>query len=103
MNTFTKLASGDWGVRIEGTAPAVGAKVTVSKRSGASKAVTITGIVSTVGGVTIARIEAGKARAPRRSRDGRVGWVGRLNSGAEIYQNYNGRCEDAPCCGCCNC
>ncbi len=26
----------------------------------------------------------------------------RLNSGAELYRNNNGRCEDAPCCGCCN-
>jgi hypothetical protein len=25
-----------------------------------------------------------------------------LSSGAEIYQNSRGRCEDAPCCGCCS-
>lgn len=25
-----------------------------------------------------------------------------LNSGAELYRNKGGRCEDAPCCGCCN-
>lgn len=25
-----------------------------------------------------------------------------LNSGAELYRNNSGRCEDAPCCGCCN-
>jgi hypothetical protein len=23
-------------------------------------------------------------------------------SGGEFYQNHNGRCEDAPCCGCCS-
>lgn len=28
--------------------------------------------------------------------------VYRLPSGAELYQNRSGRCEDAPCCGCCN-
>lgn len=28
-------------------------------------------------------------------------WVATTNSGAEIYQNRSGRCEDAPCCGCC--
>lgn len=28
-------------------------------------------------------------------------WVATTNSGAEIYQNRLGRCEDAPCCGCC--
>jgi len=27
----------------------------------------------------------------------------RLSSGVELYQNRNGRCEDAPCCGCCTC
>ena len=25
----------------------------------------------------------------------------RMSSGAEIYRNRSGRCEDAPCCGCC--
>ncbi|QFG04665.1 hypothetical protein PBI_KEZIACHARLES14_91 [Mycobacterium phage Keziacharles14] len=25
-----------------------------------------------------------------------------LNSGAELYVNRAGRCEDAPCCGCCS-
>jgi len=24
------------------------------------------------------------------------------SSGHEMYRNKNGRCEDAPCCGCCN-
>jgi hypothetical protein len=24
-------------------------------------------------------------------------------SGGTFYQNAKGRCEDAPCCGCCNC
>ena len=24
----------------------------------------------------------------------------RFSSGAEVYQNRRGRCEDAPCCGC---
>lgn len=25
-----------------------------------------------------------------------------FNSGATVYQNSRGRCEDAPCCGCCS-
>lgn len=25
-----------------------------------------------------------------------------FSSGAEMYQNKRGRCEDAPCCGCCS-
>lgn len=26
-----------------------------------------------------------------------------FSSGAVAYQNRKGRCEDAPCCGCCTC
>lgn len=26
----------------------------------------------------------------------------RFNSGAVVYRNSRGRCEDAPCCGCCS-
>lgn len=26
----------------------------------------------------------------------------RFSSGAEIFSNARGRCEDAPCCGCCS-
>lgn len=26
----------------------------------------------------------------------------RFSSGAVVYQNRRGRCEDAPCCGCCS-
>jgi hypothetical protein len=26
----------------------------------------------------------------------------RFSSGAVVYQNKRGRCEDAPCCGCCS-
>jgi hypothetical protein len=26
----------------------------------------------------------------------------RFSSGAEYYRNKQGRCEDAPCCGCCS-
>lgn len=28
--------------------------------------------------------------------------VTRFSSGAVMYQNRRGRCEDAPCCGCCS-
>lgn len=33
---------------------------------------------------------------------GRKGSYTRFSSGAEIYRNSRGRCEDAPCCGCCS-
>jgi len=28
--------------------------------------------------------------------------VTRFSSGAEVFTNVKGRCEDAPCCGCCS-
>jgi len=28
--------------------------------------------------------------------------VTRFSSGEEVYRNSQGRCEDAPCCGCCS-
>ena len=44
---------------------------------------------------------AGRSSYPRaRSRYGSV--YTRFSSGAEVYRNRNGRCEDAPCCGCCS-
>ncbi len=48
------------------------------------------------------------AQAPKKgySTRGRPGRYGsrytRFNSGAEVWTNKNGRCEDAPCCGCCS-
>lgn len=39
-------------------------------------------------------------RLPQRVGAGVV--VTRLNSGATTFRNARGRCEDAPCCGCCN-
>jgi hypothetical protein len=40
--------------------------------------------------------------ARRTASAGYVSNVYRFSSGAEIYRNKRGRCEDAPCCGCCS-
>lgn len=40
------------------------------------------------------------AARPRRARHGSR--YTRFSSGAEVYTNVRGRCEDAPCCGCCS-
>jgi hypothetical protein len=49
-------------------------------------------------------VEAAGPAAPRyansRSRGRSVAY--RFSSGATMYQNSRGRCEDAPCCGCCS-
>lgn len=53
--------------------------------------------------------EAGPVEARRdtpRRRWGRGSRYGstytRFSSGAEVFTNKRGRCEDAPCCGCCS-
>ena len=44
---------------------------------------------------------AGESTYIPRSNRSRVNYT-RFASGAEYYQNSRGRCEDAPCCGCCS-
>lgn len=70
--TYTKLKSGDWGVRVEGgNAPTAGAKITVVKKSGESKVETIAKVVWSGNGVHLCAIgqqvasytpKAGKSR-----------------------------------------
>lgn len=48
------------------------------------------------GGVAIVGGAATTARAGRWSR------YTRFAGGAEVFMNERGRCEDAPCCGCCS-
>lgn len=43
----------------------------------------------------------GRSSYPRRSSRYGSSYT-RFSSGHEIYTNRNGRCEDAPCCGCCS-
>jgi len=59
------------------------------------------GIVARVGRRWVGRCNgcAGSGRGVERAR-GVV--VTRFSSGDEVYRNYHGRCEDAPCCGCCS-
>lgn len=38
---------------------------------------------------------------PRRSSRAGSNYT-RFSSGAEVFTNRRGRCEDAPCCGCCS-
>ena len=42
-------------------------------------------------------------RTPTTATGGRFrSNVTRFSSGAVVYQSKRGRCEDAPCCGCCS-
>lgn len=56
MNTYTKLKSGDWGVKGQVPAPTEGGTVTVTKRDGTSKNEVIGKIVSTENGTWVAEI-----------------------------------------------
>ena len=41
-------------------------------------------------------------RSSRPARANRGSVYSRFAGGGESYRNRNGRCEDAPCCGCCS-
>jgi hypothetical protein len=47
-------------------------------------------------------VAAAPPSAPRRTRYNRNSGYTRFSTGAEVYRNPRGRCEDAPCCGCCS-
>jgi hypothetical protein len=69
--TYTKLRTGEWGVRIVGQAPVVGQVVMVQKRNGETKEEAIGGIVWSGGGVTICSIT--RAANEKSSNGGRYG------------------------------
>ena len=45
---------------------------------------------------------AGPSTYVPRGRRNRYAGYTRFSSGAEQFRNPRGRCEDAPCCGCCS-
>jgi hypothetical protein len=45
---------------------------------------------------------AAAGRYLRQSMGRGVSDIWRSSTGREYYRNRRGRCEDAPCCGCCN-
>jgi hypothetical protein len=48
-------------------------------------------------------VEAADGATPGSySRPARRSVYTRFSSGAEVFTNARGRCEDAPCCGCCS-
>lgn len=59
--TYTKLNSGDWGIRVEG-APEAGAEVTVSKKDGSEKIETVTAVIWQGEGIAICSIEQARKR-----------------------------------------
>lgn len=69
--TYTKLNSGEWGVRVEGARPSVGDVLDVRKRSGETKQERVAGIVWEGNGVVLCTISAAaKRRGGRDYSDG---------------------------------
>lgn len=104
--TYAKLGS-EWGIRVYGGPVKSGDVVTVTKKSGEKKTETIASVLSSVtGGASVCTIVPTERPAGRsaRERGGRRygSTYTRFSSGAESFTNRNGRCEDAPCCGCCS-
>jgi hypothetical protein len=48
-----------------------------------------------------ALVDGAPSASRSRSSDNRYVSYEVRTSGGTFYRNYNGRCEDAPCCGCC--
>lgn len=91
--TPTKLRSGAWGARVEGE-PTVGDKVTITTRGGKSWEAEVSRVLWTGDGVALCATKSldRPARAPRVVN----------GYSTRYYRAPRGRCEDAPCCGCCD-
>lgn len=56
MATFSKLKSGEWGIKVEGSVSA-GQSLTVTKKSGQAQTVTVKAVVWSGNGVSLCSIE----------------------------------------------
>lgn len=81
--TYTKLRSGEWGIRISGTAKK-GDRVTVTKKSGESKIETVRNVVWSGNGITLCAVErqepsydrGSSQRSVERLYRNKYGWDG---------------------------
>lgn len=65
--SYTKLPDGTWGIRVTGTRPEVGDRVTVTKSSGQTKEETVKAIVDDSGDCTFTCTVEPKQRAKRKA------------------------------------
>jgi hypothetical protein len=104
-----RLKDGSWGARVSGRAT-IGDTITITTRGGDTWDARVVALeweqIDQEGEVTmlVATDTGDRPRrgVARRGRRGRGSSYSRFSSGAESYQNRDGRCEDAPCCGCCS-
>src|SRR5262245_52056409 len=94
--TFTKLNDGRWGLRVAGH-PQAGEALIVTKKDGSQSEIIVGRILwagqDRDGNDAALTTITETARRPRRAT--------RRAQPADDYKRRNGRCEDAPCCGCC--
>lgn len=60
--TYTKLKSGDWGLRVEGGDVKAGQSITVTKKDGDTKTETVAGVLWTGNGVQLCSIKPKQRR-----------------------------------------
>ncbi|MCI0488950.1 MAG: hypothetical protein L0229_20350 [Blastocatellia bacterium] len=92
MATYTKLKSGEWGIRVEGeNAAKKGDSVTVTKKDGSTKSETVKAVLWTGNGITLCAIA-------QRSNGGYRGGYSRSCSCSDGCCDRGCRCESH-----CNC
>ena len=96
--TYTKLRSGDWGIRINLAVypePETGSLLNVAKRSGETKQERVSRVLWTGDGYNGQPVALATIERTARSRTGK-------RHHPEYKTTSGGKCEDAPCCGCCS-
>lgn len=103
------LADRSWGASVEGVAKK-GDRIRITSRAGKSWLATVTAVHMSAEGRTIVSAQGDdppEARTRGRSLRQQVRDHGRGRrrhasiGGGDFFVNARGRCEDAPCCGCC--
>ena len=72
MTTYTKLRSGEWGMRVQGNKPTSGDTLTVSKKDGTTKVETVAQVVWSGQGVHVCAIAPAPATASNGTRSRRA-------------------------------
>lgn len=99
MASYTKLKSGEWGVRVEGTAKA-GQSVTVRKKDGTSKQETILRVVWTGNGISLCAIAQRQPATSGRSGGYSRGYSSEYCGGICPVGGHRCSAKEGPCHDC---
>lgn len=95
MNSYAKLKSGAWGVRVTGQVRA-GDKVTVTTKAGKQKTETVERVLWSGGGVSLCAIAG--SESPSRygcgGREGECGSCGSFGPVGQLCRSCGGDCYD---------